>query len=111
MESTSLALSHAQPAKRRKFSTSYCPHCKRSVSKSTWYRHYAEFYNVASGLWEDSKPGGSDFNFSSSGSSGDEDTCVPMDQFPFADEEEDDYSDDEDTAANVSEIYTTYIYT
>lgn len=53
--------------KRRKYALWHCPHCRKNVSKSTWYRHYAEFYNAETESWkeEDINPD-SDFNFSES---------------------------------------------
>ena len=29
----------------------YCDHCKKEVSKSTYYRHRAEFYNEYTQSW------------------------------------------------------------
>ena len=36
----------------RKFSNLYCPHCKKEVSKSTWYVHYNNFYDKSTRSWE-----------------------------------------------------------
>ena len=37
-------------AKKRK-SVFYCGHCERNVSKTTYYRHKADFYNEFSDTW------------------------------------------------------------
>ena len=39
-------------AEVRKFSKVYCPHCKKDVSKSTYYDHYSKFYNKESRSWQ-----------------------------------------------------------
>ncbi len=59
-----------QPNKKIKYSKNYyCPHCKKEVSKSTWYRHYANFFDSTTESWEKSKPSESaDFNFSTDSS-------------------------------------------
>jgi len=36
----------------RKFNTVYCPHCKKEVSKSTWYVHYNNFYDKSAKSWK-----------------------------------------------------------
>ena len=36
----------------RKFSNLYCPHCRKEVSKSTWYVHYNDFYDKSTRSWE-----------------------------------------------------------
>ena len=30
----------------------YCPHCKKEVSKSTWYVHYNNFYDKKTDSWQ-----------------------------------------------------------
>lgn len=52
--------------KKRKVSKLFCSHCSRRVSKSTWYRHYSDFYNPGSGRWERELEQESDFRFNSS---------------------------------------------
>ena len=37
--------------KKRKFSKPLCPHCGVYVSKSTFYRHYRDFYDKSTGSW------------------------------------------------------------
>ena len=68
------------PAKRKCVPESnlyYCAHCNKEVSNSTWYRHYAEYYNPSSRTWEQRKSGAmttsmhTDFNFDTSGSEAD----------------------------------------
>ena len=53
--------------KQRKYRKLYCPHCDKSLSKSTWYEHYHEFFDQGESRWKVSKQGnlmsGSDFNF------------------------------------------------
>ena len=39
----------APPPKKRKI---YCNHCEKEVSKSTWYCHYAEFFDSVTGEWK-----------------------------------------------------------
>ena len=38
----------------RKFCNVYCPHCKKEVSKSTWYVHYNDnyFYDKSAKSWK-----------------------------------------------------------
>ena len=40
-----------QADKKHKFLKELCPHCDTYVSKSTWYRHYSEFYDKSSDTW------------------------------------------------------------
>ena len=71
--------------KRRLYEKLHCPHCEESVSKSTWYIHYSQFFNPSTGQWEKKvkceKPG---FNFgdterSSGSDSGSEALFLTMD--------------------------------
>lgn len=39
-------------AKRHKYSKQYCPHWDKEVSKSTWYDHYARFFNTTNKKWD-----------------------------------------------------------
>ena len=39
------------PSKARKFDDKFCPHCKTMVSKSTYYRHFLEFFDEKSRSW------------------------------------------------------------
>lgn len=55
----------------RKYRKLFCPHCNKSVSKSTWYSHYSEFFDQARNEWhscghQDRQV--DDFNFESSDS-------------------------------------------
>lgn len=34
----------------------FCPHCTPEVPKSTWYRHFKEFYDSSSNTWKTAKP-------------------------------------------------------
>jgi hypothetical protein len=54
--------------KQRKYRKLHCPHCERSVPKSTWYSHYREFYE--SPQWKKASPSKpeEEFNFDSSDS-------------------------------------------
>lgn len=38
----------------RQWQRMFCPHCGEKVSKSTYYRHRVEFYDVRSGEWKSS---------------------------------------------------------
>lgn len=38
--------------KVRKFDAIYCPHCKKKVSKSTYYKHYSRFFDKTSKSWQ-----------------------------------------------------------
>lgn len=38
----------------RQWQRIFCPHCGEKVSKSTYYRHREEFYDVRSGGWKGS---------------------------------------------------------
>ena len=29
----------------------FCPHCNTYVPKSTWYRHYSQYYNLPNNTW------------------------------------------------------------
>ena len=40
----------------------FCPHCKTDVSKTTWYRHFQEFYD---NNWRPKTAHSQDFNFES----------------------------------------------
>lgn len=42
--------------KRRKFAKPFCPHCGLNVSKSTFYRHFNEFYNKSTDTWTKNQP-------------------------------------------------------
>ena len=60
--------------KQRKYRKLYCPHCERSVSKSTWYCHYNQFYDCDDERWEApalQNPDHGDFDFGSSSDSED----------------------------------------
>ena len=30
----------------------YCPHCKKPVSKSTWYLHHSQYFHKCSKTWD-----------------------------------------------------------
>ena len=54
--------------------TYYCPHCKKKVSKSTWYSRHSRYFNSCNGTWEAETVGssnitGNDFVFESDDSS------------------------------------------
>lgn len=55
-------------AKKRKSCKLFCSHCSKMVSRSTWYRHYSEFCDQTTGVWErePGDTGSTDFVFSSS---------------------------------------------
>lgn len=58
--------------KQRKYRKLYCPHCEKSVSKSTWYTHYNQFYDHDDERWETpahKNPDHEDFDFESSSDS------------------------------------------
>ena len=42
--------------KRRRRETIFCSHCVRQVPKSTFYRHYRDFYNPVTKRWHRSPP-------------------------------------------------------
>ena len=74
----------APPPKKSKI---YCNHCEKNVSRSTWYRHYSQFYDSLTGQWRSENErqyADSDFKFSSSDESRDDDhddASVPEDFF------------------------------
>lgn len=30
----------------------FCPHCNTLISKSTWYRHYSQYYDSSNDTWK-----------------------------------------------------------
>ena len=78
-----------QPAeKKRRLTKTLCPHCDTYVSKSTWYRHYREFYNTSTDSWVHAHQASvAQFDFASTGnSSGDESAVDNQNTFPDTDE-------------------------
>ena len=48
----------------RKFDTYYCPHCSSWVSKSSYYRHFREFFDKSSRCWKKQREEGfEEFDF------------------------------------------------
>ena len=45
-------MSEPQEKKRK----SYCCHCDKEVSKSTWYLHYNQYFDQVTGEWKRSAP-------------------------------------------------------
>ena len=41
-----------ESSKRRKFDKVFCPHCNKTVSKSTWYLHYSKYYIKSTKTWQ-----------------------------------------------------------
>lgn len=56
------------PRNSRKYQKLYCPHCDRSVSKSTWYTHHALYYDSGKKEWliDHSTTLNDDFDFGNS---------------------------------------------
>ena len=53
----------------------YCPHCDANISKSTWYRHYNQYYDPTSDRWETAtKNLEADFQFDTDSDEGDGET-------------------------------------
>lgn len=77
---------HAPSAKKPK---PFCSHCSKTVSRSTWYRHYSD---RSAGAWEREKSD-SDFSFSSSEES-DSNSLAQSDHGCINDAEFDPYSSD-----------------
>ena len=48
----SICVKMASNSKPRQYKRIFCPHCNESVSKSTWYAHYAAFYDQRTKKWE-----------------------------------------------------------
>ena len=78
-------MAHVQ--KKRKYEREFCPHCNKEVSKSTWYLHYNQFFNQATGLWKRDTGGDEirhihpSFKFSPSSTESSDDNSV--DEFCF----------------------------
>ena len=90
----------------RKFSDVYCPHCKKEVSKSTWYVHYNNFYDKKTNSWQSGTDLASkvaDFDFDSmeleefGDAKGNTDTSCEMIQDEYFDDHEDEMMFDSDT--------------
>ncbi len=99
--------------KQRKYRKLYCPHCDKSVSKSTWYAHYNEFFDQVENNWKTviKKHNDSDFNF---GSDSNEDPWLDTDGVDWwtdSDQEPHHEQDNEVVYCNVLAIMsqTSYI--
>lgn len=72
----SLTMARVPEAKRL-----YCPHCDSNIAKSTWYRHYSQYYNPATDAWKTSnKSLEADFQFDTSSDEG-ENIELPTENF------------------------------
>ena len=55
----------------------YCEHCKQEVSKSTFYRHYQQFFNPVSKRWDHKLTG--DVPYDKPGAANDQAGLVDLD--------------------------------
>ena len=85
-------------SKKRKYSKQYCFHCRNQVSKSTWYRHYNQFYDPVNDKWEVSQYE-QPFKFDSSSDENSEGDSPPHHGLNFS-----------ECTNNVSECFTVASY-
>ena len=79
-------------SKKRKYEKLHCQHCHQEVSKSTWYAHYQNFFDSATGKWKEESPkqlGRPEFNFEEDGSESSDERGTESDgDFSFTDDQD-----------------------